>query len=75
VDGPGVPAAGGATAALRDATAIRPSPVERAEPERWLAPARATLDAAGAAPAWTEGGAMSLDQTVTYALEEAQDGA
>jgi non-specific serine/threonine protein kinase len=60
---------GGAGAALRDAAENRPSPAERAELERWLAPARGALGPPEAAAAWAAGQAMSLEQAVAAALE------
>jgi predicted ATPase/class 3 adenylate cyclase len=63
----------GATAGLREAAELRPAPAERAELARWLAPARAALGAAGAAAAWTEGQALSLEQAVADALADAPD--
>ena len=42
--------------------------------ERMLGSVRAQLDKATWEAAWAEGRAMSLEQAVAYALEEAPDG-
>jgi hypothetical protein len=64
----------GAAAALREAAEFRPPPADSAERERWVALARAALDADGAAAAWAEGPAMPLEQVVAYALEDDRGG-
>jgi hypothetical protein len=64
----------GAAAALREAAELRLAPADAEELARWLAPARAALDADGAAAAWREGQAMTLEQAVACALEEDGDG-
>jgi predicted ATPase/class 3 adenylate cyclase len=60
----------GAATALREAAEQRLSPADEEELARWLAPARAALDADGATAAWTEGRAMPVEQAIAYALEE-----
>jgi hypothetical protein len=60
----------GATAALRERTSRPLIPFDQAALTRRLAPARQALSAEEQALAWTEGQAMTLEQTIAYALEE-----
>jgi non-specific serine/threonine protein kinase len=60
----------GATEALRLDIGATLSPADRAELERHLATARATLDAASWEAAWAEGRAMTPEQAAEYALSE-----
>jgi predicted ATPase len=59
-----------ATAALLTAAGVPLAPADQAEYARDLATARAQLDEAVWAVAWTEGQAMPLEQAIAYALEE-----
>jgi predicted ATPase/DNA-binding SARP family transcriptional activator len=59
----------GAAAALRDAIGVYLSPADRSLYEPYLAAAHAHLDDAVFATAWAEGRAMTLEQTIAYALE------
>jgi hypothetical protein len=60
----------GAAMALREAIGASLPPGERSTYERLIATARAQLDEATFAMAWTEGHVMTLEQAVAYALEE-----
>src|SRR5262249_19988974 len=61
----------GAAAPLRGAFGRRRWPLDQAQLERWVQTARAALGEPAAAAAWAAGQAMSLDQAVAYALEDA----
>ena len=60
----------GAAEALRLAIGATLSPADRAELERHLATARATLDEASWEAAWADGRAMTPEQAAEYALSE-----
>jgi predicted ATPase/DNA-binding SARP family transcriptional activator/DNA-binding CsgD family transcriptional regulator len=60
----------GAAEALRLAIGATLSPADRAELERQLATARATLDAVSWEAAWADGRAMTPEQAAEYALSE-----
>jgi tetratricopeptide (TPR) repeat protein len=60
----------GAAATLRQSIGARPSPIDQAEPLRWLEMARQDLSADAWAAAWAAGEAMALEQAVEYALDE-----
>ena len=60
----------GAAAVLRETTRASLPPAHRAEYDRRVAAARAALDETTFAVAWEEGRALSLEQAVTFALEE-----
>jgi non-specific serine/threonine protein kinase len=59
-----------ASASLSELTMQPAYPIERADVDRALAPARQTLGEAGAATAWAEGQAMIPEQAIAYALED-----
>jgi non-specific serine/threonine protein kinase len=63
----------GAAEALRRARHIRIVPAEQAELDRRLKTARQALGEEGAAAAWTNGQALSLEQAVAYALTDHVD--
>jgi non-specific serine/threonine protein kinase len=63
----------GAAQALLDAAGLARQPYLRAVYARDLAATRAALAPAAFGTAWSEGRAMSLEQAVAYALEDAQD--
>jgi predicted ATPase/transcriptional regulator with XRE-family HTH domain len=58
----------GAAEIVRQTAHAPLSPADQARYERYLAPARAQLDAETFLAAWIEGRALSLDQAVAYAL-------
>jgi hypothetical protein len=60
----------GAAAALRDAISIPVEPNRREVWERDLGAARAALGEEAFAAAWAQGGAMTLEQAIAYALAE-----
>jgi predicted ATPase len=60
----------GAADAWRGANGVPLPPVERQRHERMIAEARQQLDEATWTAAWEEGRAMSLEQTIQYALGE-----
>jgi tetratricopeptide (TPR) repeat protein len=60
----------GAAEALRQASQAPMGAPDRADYEHFVAAARAGLDEASFAAAWAQGRAMTLEQAVTYALEE-----
>ena len=60
----------GATETLREAIGAPMPPSERADYDRDVASARAQLDEATFATAWTEGRAMTLEQAIGIALDE-----
>jgi predicted ATPase len=60
----------GAAAALRGAAGWKIAPVDQADLDRWLAPARQALDPDASAAAWAEGEVMSLDEATANALDE-----
>jgi predicted ATPase/DNA-binding SARP family transcriptional activator/DNA-binding CsgD family transcriptional regulator len=62
----------GAAEALREAVGSEHMPEEDAWSEPYLAAARARLDEASWEEAWTEGGAMSMDQAIEFALLEVE---
>jgi predicted ATPase/DNA-binding SARP family transcriptional activator len=64
----------GASEGLRGAIGSPLSPSERADCERHVAAARAALGEEAFAAAWEAGRAMSLDDAVTLALDETQEG-
>ena len=59
----------GAAEGLRQALGMRLQPPARAIYERWVADARAQLDAETFEQAWREGKALSLEQAIADALE------
>ena len=61
----------GATSMVREAQIWPLPPVARGDYDRDVALARAQLGEAAFEAAWTEGRAMTLEQAVTYALQEA----
>jgi len=61
----------GAAEALREVADTPLPPYRRVDYDRDLAAARAQLDEAACAAAWAEGRAMSIEQAVAYALEQA----
>jgi predicted ATPase/DNA-binding SARP family transcriptional activator/DNA-binding CsgD family transcriptional regulator len=62
----------GAAEALREAVGSEHMPEEDAWSEPYLAAARARLDEASWEEAWTEGGAMSMEQAIEFALLEVE---
>ena len=60
----------GAAETLREHLDAPLSPVERLECDRLIAAARAALGAEAFAAAWAEGRALSLEQALSYALED-----
>jgi predicted ATPase/DNA-binding XRE family transcriptional regulator len=62
----------GAAEAVRAAAGLPLPPVYRAAYQHDLAAARARLDEEAFAAAWAEGQAMTLEQAIAYALEEAR---
>src|SRR6266511_2359098 len=60
----------GAAAALREAIGSPLSPIDQAQLERRLAPARQALGEATAVAMWAEGQAIPLEQAVAYTLAE-----
>ena len=63
----------GAAEALREVADTPLPPYRRADYDRDLAAARAQLDEAACGAAWAEGRAMSIEQAVAYALEQASE--
>lgn len=61
----------GAAAAMREANGMRPQPIEQADNERAMAAVRAQLDEDAIAEAWAAGRALTSDQAVAYALDQA----
>jgi len=61
----------GAAAALRETIGAPLPPTEQEEFERHLEMARQTLDEEAAAKALANGRAMTLEQAIEYALQEA----
>jgi hypothetical protein len=59
-----------ASASLSKLTMQPAYPIERAEVDRALAPARRALGESGAATAWAEGQAMIPEQAIAYALAD-----
>jgi tetratricopeptide (TPR) repeat protein len=59
----------GAEHSAREAASIPNPPVDRERRERVMSQAREILGAEAFDQAWEEGGAMSLDQAIAYALE------
>jgi serine/threonine-protein kinase PknK len=62
----------GAAEALREAVGSEHMPEEDAWSEPYLTAARARLDEASWEEAWTEGGAMSMEQAIEFALLEVE---
>ena len=60
----------GATAELTHRTGILVQPSEGGRYERWVATASEAVGANAATAAWAEGRAMSLDDALSYGLEE-----
>ena len=60
----------GAAEALREATGYPLDPIARAEMEPYLASARSQIHETVWAKAWEEGQAMTLEEAISYALEE-----
>jgi tetratricopeptide (TPR) repeat protein len=60
----------GGAEALHEATGDQHTPEEAALREPYLAMARSQLDEAAWHEAWTEGRAMTLEEAISYALEE-----
>jgi len=60
----------GAAEKRRERCGLPSLPTHQAELDRAVASVRAQLDEASFAAAWAEGQAMSLDQAISYALEE-----
>jgi predicted ATPase/class 3 adenylate cyclase/Tfp pilus assembly protein PilF len=63
----------GAAEALREATGAPISPSFLADHNRTVAAARAQLDEAAWQAAWAEGRAMTMEQAITYSLEDTDD--
>jgi hypothetical protein len=63
----------GAAAAAREAAGERLWVGEQPELDRWLAPARAALSEPDGAAAWAEGSAMTLEQAIADALDDAAE--
>lgn len=63
----------GAAARLLEESGAVLGEMDQVEHERDVAAARAQLDGASYTAAWTEGRAMTLEQAIAYALEEAID--
>ena len=61
----------GAAASLREVTRGPALPVEQPLRERAMATAQASLGEAAYASAWAEGTAMTPEQAIAYALEDA----
>ena len=61
----------GASEALREVIGAPPEPGERALQEPYLVAARSNLDEAAWQEAWAQGRAMTLEEVISYALEEA----
>ncbi len=59
-----------ASARLRDAVSADVSPIEQAELDHALAPVRRVVAENVGAAAWAQGQAMTLEEAVSYALEE-----
>jgi hypothetical protein len=62
----------GAAEALREATGTPVQAVDRADRERAAASVRSGSEAKRLDQAWAEGRAMTLEQAIEYALEEAK---
>jgi predicted ATPase/class 3 adenylate cyclase len=60
----------GAAEALHEATGYPQDPISHAEMEPYLASGRSQIDEAVWAKAWEEGRKMTLEEAVSYALEE-----
>ena len=60
----------GAAEALREEIGAPQSPADRAQFERMIVAARATVDTGKWAQAWAEGRAIPLEQAIAYALED-----
>ncbi|HEY3081732.1 MAG TPA: tetratricopeptide repeat protein [Chloroflexota bacterium] len=58
----------GAASAIRRRFSTPSTPGERGWVERWLTPARDLLGVAASAAAWAEGGAMTPEHAIAYAL-------
>jgi DNA-binding CsgD family transcriptional regulator len=58
----------GAAAVLRETHALPPTPTERAQLDRWLSRARASLDAQAAEAAWEAGCRLTAEEVVAEAL-------
>ncbi len=63
----------GTVEAILNAIAIPLWPVDRIEYEHYITVTRAQLDEATFMAAWAEGQALTLEQAVSYALEEARE--
>ena len=61
----------GAAELIWDRIHVVRRPIERADHERVIVMARAALSEEALAAAWEEGRAMSLEQALRYAMEEA----
>jgi hypothetical protein len=61
----------GACAARFEAIRLELPPDFQAQVERWLAPARKALTEEANVAAWAEGRSLTLEEAVSYALEEA----
>src|SRR5205814_5029159 len=61
----------GAASALEENAGIWAFPPIQARQQHWLATAREALDTDAQSLAWNDGRAMTLDQVIAYALEEA----
>jgi predicted ATPase len=59
----------GAARKLRDAATSSPTPAERQAIDDDIAAARATLGEAAFAAAWSEGGSLTVDAGIAYAME------
>ena len=55
---------------LQEALGVTPRPIARMQYETVCAAVRARIDEATFEAAWTEGRAMTLEQTITYALDQ-----
>jgi predicted ATPase/class 3 adenylate cyclase len=64
----------GSAQALREATGYREASAEQALREPYLGVARSQLEEAAWQEVWAEGRAMTLDEVISYALEEEEAG-
>jgi predicted ATPase len=63
----------GAAEGLRDAIGWRPGPYDQAEDNQGLASTQSAMGESAFAAAWAEGGAMTLEHAIEYALAEKTD--
>jgi tetratricopeptide (TPR) repeat protein len=64
----------GASEALREVMGVPPEPGERTLQEPYLAAARSQRDETSWQEAWAQGRAMTLEEAISYALEEEEGG-